>query len=215
MTSLQVSSPVDEGDDGAFSFTSVKTQVAPSCEDFSRDQPIPIPEAPLGWGVRADEILGPSQRRVPAIDQLPHDHFRGMAEPWHYLAVESPMPTIQPRRGGMASPLILIPLSLLVVFSFVGVPLALFVNDLTSHFLVAGLIAGTVLASLFGGVVMGLRATTRRPLTSAHQSVDLLTNAKPNVVLPRARGVAPLSIADLMAICPLGATADDRQLLES
>ena len=153
-------------------------------------------------------------RVFSAIDQFSRDCLQGMADPCHYLAVESPMPTIQPHKGRRASPLILMPIGLLVVFSFVGVPLALFVNDLTSHPLIAGLIAGTAMALLFGGVVMGLRATTRRPVTNACQSVDLLAKAKPDVVSSRTRAVAPLSIVDLMAICPLGITADDREVLE-
>jgi len=110
-----------------------------------------------------------------------------------------------------------VPLTLLgalVVAAFVGLPLALFVHGLTRRPLIAAVTALLVLTVLVGGVVRGLRATTRTLPPHVSQTADQAATMTTDKVAPATAG-APLSLPDLMARDPQVAAADHRLVLES
>ena len=161
---------------------------------------------------RVTELQG--QDPLSAFDQLALGCQREIGGPDQSPIVESPMPTIRSQQGRKTH---LVPLTLLgglVVGAFVGLPLALFVHGLTRRPLVAAVTALLVLTVLVGGVVRGLRATTRTLPPHASQTAGHAAPITTDEVTPATAG-APLSLADLMARDPQVATADHRLVLES
>ncbi len=122
-------------------------------------------------------FLGTGTLEPPTATEFPGDQPVAEPDPDHDLAIESPMPTIRAQRERKTHLAILIPLSALVVSCFIGVPLALFVHGFTHAPMIAGAIAAIALGAFFGGVVMGLRATTRTPGASTSEAIDLTAAA--------------------------------------
>ena len=154
------------------------------------------------------------QDPLSAFDQLALCRQREIGGPDQSPIVESPMPTIRSQQGRKTH---LVPLTLLAAFvvgAFVGLPLALFVHGLTGRPLIAAVTALLVLTLLVGGVIRGLRATTRRLPPRASQTGDHAATMTTDEVTAATAG-APLSLADLMARDPQVVATDHRLVLES
>jgi hypothetical protein len=161
---------------------------------------------------RVTELQG--QDPLSAFDQLALGCQREVGGSDRPPIVESPMPTIRSQQGRKTHLVSLTLLGTLVVGAFVGLPLALFVHGLTRRPLVAVVAALLVLMMLVGGVVRGLRATTRTVPPHATQAADHVATMTTDEVTP-ATGGAPLSLADLMARDPQVVATDHRLVLES
>ena len=137
---------------------------------------------------------------------------QAVSDPDHDFAFESPMPTMQRRREWRTHRVFLIPLGFLVACIYIGVPLTLFVHDFAHRGSFALAIAAIAIATVFGGVIRGLRSSTcglgaptrgirTTPVASVRNSAWLL-NRSANSATTGSVGTsskAPLSIGDLMA----------------
>ncbi len=161
---------------------------------------------------RVTELQG--QGPLSAFDQLALGCKSEIGRPDESTIVESPMPTIRSQPGRKTHLVSLTLLGALVVGAFVGLPLALFVHGLTRRPLIAAVTALLVLTVLVGGVVRGLRATTRTLPPHASQTADHAATTTTDEVTP-ATAEAPLSLADLMARDPQVVATDHRLVLDS